>query len=75
MRTCQAFWRAAVLEPDSLGVAAKVATEWLVLCLLAGQRAFKDNDRAYLDNITRLEGLKCKHAAALGRAGVPDLDI
>ena len=41
MRTCQAFrlafWRAAVLEPDSLGVAAKVATEWLVLCLLAGQ--------------------------------------
>src|ERR1700681_1824638 len=31
------FWPAAALDPDGLGVAAKVASEWLVLCLLVGR--------------------------------------
>src|SRR5260370_42042761 len=31
------FWPAAVLDPDSLGVAAEVASEWLVLCSLVGR--------------------------------------
>src|SRR5260370_34033095 len=31
------FWRAAVIDPDSLGVTAKVASEWLVLWLLVGR--------------------------------------